>query len=189
MTTFAVISDIHGNPNNLELAIKTARNKQADWFLLLGDLLNHGPRNGLPHPYDPMKISTIINEIAPQTIAVKGNCDSEVDEMLITIPINSYSNILPINRRKCFLTHGHRFKPEQAANLGLKAGDIFISGHTHQRILQINDAGIIILNPGSITFPKPADNDIPLEKSMAFIDEQEICITDLCGNVLKSLQL
>ena len=193
MPMYAVISDIHGNPETLKTALLTAKNKKADWVLLLGDLLNHGPRNGLPATYDPMQISEIVNEIAPFTVAVKGNCDSEVDEMLIKLPINSVSNTIIIGGHKAFMTHGHRFKPEQAAAYGLSAGDIFMSGHTHQAVLEVDANGIVILNPGSITFPKSAKNIACLknnpQKTMPFINEEKIYLTTIEGEELASLNL
>ncbi len=184
MTTYAVISDIHGNATNLAKALTISDQHHADFILVLGDLLNHGPRNGVPTAYDPMQVGALLNARKQQIIAVRGNCDSEVDSMVVEIPITSVCNTLVINKHRCFMTHGHKYKPTDYAKLALMAGDMFLSGHTHISVLERNDDGVIIFNPGSITFPK--GNGI---KSMGIITEKRIQLVDLDGSVLKELAL
>lgn len=184
MTNYAVISDIHGNAENLLAALTVAQNNHADYILILGDLLNHGPRNGVPKGYDPLKIAEILNEIKEQTIIVRGNCDSEVDTMLIDTNISNTSNTLVINGHKCFMTHGHIYKEQDCIKLGLAANDIFLSGHTHQSVLKKNDQGVIIFNPGSITFPKGTN-----EKTLGIITDNKILLLNINGEIINSLSL
>lgn len=184
MTTYAVISDIHGNANNLEVAIKTALANNAAFFLILGDLLNHGPRNGVPEGYDPMRIAEILNTYSKQTIIVRGNCDSEVDQLLLATPISGASNTLIINEHKCFMTHGHIYKEVDCPKLGLARGDYFLSGHTHVAVLKRNEQGVIVFNPGSITFPKGSAN-----KSMGIITETEVKLTAITGELIQALEI
>ena len=136
MTTYAVISDVHGNADNLEKALKVAEANNADFLIFLGDFLNHGPRNGLPSDYDPMYIVKLLNSVKEKIIAVRGNCDSEVDSNLLEFPIDATYNTLVINGRKAFMTHGHRYDETDAEYIGLGEGDIFMSGHTHCPVLK-----------------------------------------------------
>lgn len=184
MSTFAVISDIHGNYKNLEIAFRLSKDQGAEYFLILGDLLNHGPRNGVPEEYDPLKVAALINQHKEKTIIIRGNCDSEVDQMLIDLPISNISNTLFINGHKCFMTHGHKYKAEDANKLGLVDGDFFMSGHTHVTVLKDNEQGVHILNPGSITFPKKTE-----KKTFAIITDSEITIRDLDNNVVEILKI
>ncbi|MBQ4489443.1 MAG: phosphodiesterase [Ruminobacter sp.] len=182
MTTYAVISDVHGNAENLEKAIKVADTNRADFLIFLGDFLNHGPRNGLPSSYDPMYIVKLLNSLKERIIAVRGNCDSEVDSTVLEFPIDASYNTLIINGRKAFMTHGHRYDETDSEYIGLANGDIFMSGHTHCPVLKQNRAGIYILNPGSITFPRGGS-----DKSMAIINEQGISLRDLTNGVTAEL--
>ncbi len=179
MAIFAVISDIHGNANNLRQAFNVAEQYKADFYLILGDLLNHGPRNGVPEGYDPLKIAELMNKFKEKIIAVRGNCDSEVDSMLIDVPINSTSNVLIVNNHKCFMTHGHKYKEEDANKLGLGKNDYFLSGHTHLAKLKRDASGVIIFNPGSITFPKES-----LDKTMGIITESMVKLVKLSGELI-----
>lgn len=184
MVTYAVISDIHGNADNFARAITVALQYKADFFLILGDLLNHGPRNGVPDGYDPLKIAELFNKYKSKIIAVRGNCDSEVDGMLIDLPIQSVSNTLIINRHKCFMTHGHKFKEEDVQKLGLGNNDYFLYGHTHQAVLKRTPEGVLILNPGSITFPKKGE-----EQTMGIITSHEVRLVKLTGEIIAHLQV
>lgn len=182
MTTYAIISDIHGNANNFEKALKVSKDYGAEFHLILGDLLNHGPRNGVPEGYDPMRISSLINENNKTIIAVRGNCDSEVDRMLIEIPIDATSNILIVNNHKCFMTHGHKYKEQDTKKLGLEANDFFFYGHTHLPVLKRDEDGVIIFNPGSITFPKGK-----YENSMGILTGNKLMLVNLNGYLLEEL--
>lgn len=179
MTTYAVLSDVHGDAANLERALALSERHGADYFIFLGDFLNHGPRNGLPSPYDPMHIVNLLNSLKEKIIAVRGNCDSEVDYALLEFPLDATYNTMIINDRKAFMTHGHRYRASDAEYIGLGPGDIFMSGHTHMPVLKKNPSGVYILNPGSITFPRGGS-----EKSLAFITPEDIRVVSLRGEVL-----
>ena len=168
-----LISDIHGSPAALESAIHLADHEQADRILILGDLLNHGPRNPLPADYNPQGVAELLNNNLHRITCVRGNCDSEVDQMLITAPIMSdYVQVL-VDNRQLFLTHGHLWHPDKLPQLN--NGDVFCYGHFHIPVLEQHN-GITLFNPGSITLPK---NDYPA--SVGWYHRGELWITDLKG--------
>jgi putative phosphoesterase len=184
---YAVISDIHGDSSYLKIALNTLQSSGISFYLLLGDLINHGPRNGLSREYNPMEIPDLLNPLRHEIIAVKGNCDSEVDQKLLEFPLTSPVNTLIIAGQKAAMSHGHIWKPAHAENLGLRKNDIFMSGHTHAAVLERNSAGIIIFNPGSLTFPKGSRPD----HTMGIIDEEAgtVTLTDIFGKTLSSLKI
>jgi putative phosphoesterase len=150
-----IISDIHGNFEFLNIALNYYRDFKCNKIILLGDILNHGPRNKITKGYDPLKVSEKLNTFKEDIISVKGNCDSEVDQMLLEFPImSSYSNILTDNKQ-IFLTHGHKFNKDNLPSIG--KNQILLYGHTHIPMAEKNN-NIICLNPGSISVPK---NDTP----------------------------
>jgi len=151
MTTLAIIADIHGCLDSLERALQRLTAWQPDYYLLLGDLLNHGPRNPVPSGYAPAQVAERLNQLSQRIIAVRGNCDSEVDQMLLDFPAMAPHNQLLLAGHRCFMTHGHLYEPE---NLGLQPGDVLISGHTHIAGLSESVDGVLLMNPGSVTFPR-----------------------------------
>ncbi|MGY3931325.1 phosphodiesterase [Aeromonas encheleia] len=148
----AIISDIHGSLSALERVLAQLAPWQPDHYLLLGDLLNHGPRNPVPEGYDPAAVAERLNLLAPQIMAVRGNCDSEVDQMLLHFPLTAPYNQLLVDERRWFVSHGHLYRPGEVP---LPAGSLFISGHTHVPVLQ-REGALVLMNPGSICFPRGA---------------------------------
>lgn len=146
----AIISDLHGSLTALEQVLAQLAPWQPDHYLLLGDLLNHGPRNPVSAGYDPVAVAARLNELAPRIMAVRGNCDSEVDQMLLHFPITAPYNQLLVDGRRWFVSHGHLYEP---GNVPLPAGSLFISGHTHVPVLR-QEGEMILINPGSICFPR-----------------------------------
>lgn len=146
-----VISDIHGSLEYLKKALKAYEEENADIILILGDVLYHGPRNPIPDSYDPSSVATLLNNLKNKIIAVRGNCDSEVDQMLLEYPIMSDFSTVFWNDKRIFITHGHIYNKDNMPNIC--PGDILIHGHTHIPLAEIHE-DIFILNPGSITFPK-----------------------------------
>ncbi|KHO38634.1 phosphodiesterase [Clostridium tetani] len=145
------ISDIHGSSYYLEKVINIFEKEKADYLVILGDELYHGARNPLPKEYNPKKVAEILNTYKNKIIAVRGNCDSEVDQMVLNYPIMSDYSIILYNNRRLFLTHGHIYNKNNLPTIS--NGDVLIYGHTHVPIAEkINN--IFIVNPGSITFPK-----------------------------------
>ncbi len=160
---YAVISDIHGCAGALEKALEMADSAGCGTLLLLGDLLYHGPRNKLRDGYDPARTADLLNSRKDQIIAVRGNCDAEVDQMMLDFPVTSPSNIFLCMGRRVFMTHGHLYRPEDAP---LGKGGIFMSGHTHLACLE-KSGDRILFNPGSVSMPKGG-----LEPSMGILSEE-----------------
>ncbi len=151
MTTLAIIADIHGCLESLEQTLQRLSGWQPDYYLLLGDLLHHGPRNPVPGGYAPLQVAERLNGLRERIIAVRGNCDSEVDQALLDFPAMAPLNQLLLAGRRCVMTHGHLF---DVASLALAPGDLLISGHSHIAQLSESADGIILMNPGSITLPR-----------------------------------
>ncbi|WP_027444782.1 phosphodiesterase [Segatella baroniae] len=147
---YLIISDIHGSLPALEKALLFYRRQHCDMLCVLGDILNYGPRNGLPEGLDPKAIAEKLNAMADDIVAIRGNCDSEVDQMLIDFPIMQDYMLLMDNGKRILLTHGHIYNKEK-----LPKGhfDYVFYGHTHLWELTLQ-AQTIVCNTGSITFPK-----------------------------------
>jgi putative phosphoesterase len=145
------IADIHGSALYLDKALKRFDEEKADWLVILGDELYHGARNPLPERYEPKTVTAMLNARAQKIIAVRGNCDSEVDSMVLDFPLMSDYSVVLWENRRLFLTHGHIFAPDKLPPLA--KGDVFLYGHTHVPVAYEKD-GVFIINPGSVTFPK-----------------------------------
>ncbi|MGN1281530.1 MAG: phosphodiesterase [Succinivibrio sp.] len=180
---YLVLSDIHGGAIELEKALGYFDRFECDLLILLGDLLNHGPRNNVPSSYDPMRVAALLNGYGERIISVRGNCDSEVDSMVMKFPCNAPYAFIHIKKAdktvKIMLTHGHLYRydtAEAAADLSLKSGDIVLSGHTHVNGIFRKSSGVVNINAGSITLPK--ENT---QASFALIDEQSVKIISLAS--------
>lgn len=185
---YLVLSDIHGGSEELKQALQFFKKFNCDFLILLGDLLNHGPRNKLPSSYDPMIVGDILNQYKDKIISIRGNCDSEVDGMVFDFPCNAAYGYIVVSTekglKKIFLTHGHLHKietKEQISKLGLNEGDIVLSGHTHVSGIFNKESGVININPGSISIPKGGT-----QKGFALITENAIELYDLNGYLLNS---
>ncbi|TKI03832.1 phosphodiesterase [Martelella alba] len=144
-------SDIHGSLTAARQILSLFDRCGADWLILLGDLLYHGPRNPLPAEYRPAEVAAALNACADRIIAVRGNCDSEVDQMMLSFPITAPWQQVLLERSRLFLTHGHLYSP--TARPPLRPGDILAYGHTHiPQAERLDD--IICFNPGSVSMPK-----------------------------------
>ncbi len=146
------ISDIHGVPSTLEAALSAGDALGFDKIALLGDLLYHGPRNGVPNFYDPVKVAALLNARKDRIVAVRGNCDAEVDQMMLDFPITADYQVLEAGEETFFLTHGHLFNEFRLPPLGM--GTVLAYGHTHVPELKTLDCGLKIFNPGSVSLPK-----------------------------------
>lgn len=146
-----IASDIHGSAFYCNMMIEAYKREKADKLLLLGDLLYHGPRNDLPEEYAPKKVIEMLNEIKEEILCVRGNCDTEVDQMVLEFPVMAEYCILYLDNRMVFATHGHKFNPVDKPML--KKGDILLNGHTHvPKCEQMKE--FIYMNPGSVSIPK-----------------------------------
>lgn len=145
-------SDLHGCAPVVEMLLKRVEEEQADRLVLLGDLLYHGPRNGVPAGYDPQAVAEMLNSFAITPLCVRGNCDAEVDQLLLNFPIRADYAMLPLdNGAFAFLTHGHLFNTECPPPH--QKGDILIHGHTHVHGVW-PQADYTYINPGSAALPK-----------------------------------
>ncbi len=146
-----IASDIHGSAYYCEKLIEAFKNEDADRMILLGDILYHGPRNDLPRDYAPKKVIEMLNPLRDKLLCVRGNCDTEVDQMVLNFPVLAEYALLPTGDKIIFITHGHKFN---LTNLpAISRGDILLHGHTHVPKCEEAD-GYIYMNPGSVSIPK-----------------------------------
>ena len=147
-----IASDIHGSAFWCEKLLTAFTNEQADRLILLGDLLYHGPRNDFPADYAPKKVFAMLNAIKEKITAIRGNCDSEVDQMVLEFPCLADYALIDDNGRTLFLTHGHLYNTENPPLL--KSGDILFNGHFHTPCTQTLTNGGVYANCGSVALPK-----------------------------------
>ena len=146
-----IASDIHGSAKFCRMLLERFAEEQADRLLLLGDILYHGPRNDLPEEYAPKQVIPMLNAVKEKLLCVRGNCDTEVDQMVLDFPILSDYAVLPVGSRLLYATHGHHGSEQTPPPLC--SGDILLCGHTH--VPKCADHGsFIYLNPGSVSIPK-----------------------------------
>lgn len=144
-------SDIHGAADCCEKMLKRFDEEKAEKLFLLGDILYHGPRNDLPADYAPKKVIAMLNERKNQLLCVRGNCDTEVDQMVLEFPIMAEYALLYLDGRTVFLTHGHKFNTDTPPLLN--DGDILLHGHTHVQTID-ESRNYTYMNPGSVSLPK-----------------------------------
>lgn len=147
-----IASDIHGSAFYCRKMLDAFDREQADKLLLLGDILYHGPRNDLPREYAPKEVISMLNARKERLLCVRGNCDTEVDQMVLDFPILADYCILYPGKHMVFATHGHHFNT--AAMPPLQPGDILLHGHTHIPTWEDCGNSCLYLNPGSVSIPK-----------------------------------
>ena len=147
-----ICSDIHGDLDSMQKIIKAYKDENADKILILGDLLYHGPRNDLPKTYAPKEVIKMLNENKDIILSVRGNCDTEVDQMVLDFPILADYALLSLDGLTVFATHGHHHNT--ATPPPLKSGDILLNGHTHVLACEEFGNGCFYINPGSAALPK-----------------------------------
>ncbi len=146
-----IASDIHGSAYYCRALLNALEKEAPESLILLGDLLYHGPRNDLPTDYTPKEVISMLNGISAKLLCVRGNCDTEVDQMVLDFPILADYAVLYDNGRKFYLTHGHHFSENHPPKL--QKGDILFNGHTH--VPACRDKGdFLYVNPGSVSIPK-----------------------------------
>ena len=146
-----IASDIHGSAYYCRQMLAACDREQPDKLLLLGDILYHGPRNDLPREYAPKEVIGLLNERKESILCVRGNCDTEVDQMVLSFPILADCAYLAIDGVTVFATHGHVYNLKHLPPLG--KNDILLHGHTHVPAWEKQD-GVWYLNPGSVSIPK-----------------------------------
>ena len=175
-------SDLHGSLPATQRTLALFAQSGAQTLVLLGDLLNHGPRNPIPEGYNPPEVANLLNQHANNIIAVRGNCDSEVDQMLLNFPMMSdYAWVLLESGQRLFLTHGHLYNQNKLPPL--RENDVIAHGHTHVPVAEkITDT--FIFNPGSVTFPR---NGLPA--SYGLLSKDELSVVTFDGETLLSTLL
>ncbi len=172
-----IASDIHGSAYYCNKMLAAFEKENCDKLMLLGDLLYHGPRNDLPKDYAPKSVIGMLNAVKDKILCVRGNCDTEVDQMVLEFPIMAEYCLICIGSKTIFATHGHKFNESNLPPLGY--GDILLNGHTHVSVCREHDSYIYI-NPGSVSIPK---ENTP--NGYAVLDESGIVWKSLDGERYK----
>ena len=160
-----IASDIHGSAYWCSKLCDLMEAEQPDKLILLGDLLYHGPRNDLPRDYAPKKVIPMLSQYADKIIAVRGNCEAEVDQMVLPFPCMAEFSQLLLDGITFYLTHGHHACPEKLPPLPV--GSVFLSGHTHVKLDEVRN-GIRCLNPGSVSIPKDGSHSCLIYEDQKF---------------------
>ena len=176
-----IASDIHGSAACCEKLLAAFGREQADRLLLLGDLLYHGPRNDLPQGYAPKEVIAQLSGVKDKVFCVRGNCEAEVDQMVLPFPVLADYCLLEQKGRVIFATHGHHYNLENPPLL--QPGDVLLHGHTHIPAKD-NSLGFWYLNPGSVSIPK--ENS---PQSYMTLEDGQFLWKDLDGAVYDSLAL
>lgn len=170
-----IFSDIHGDANASTLLTKLDSELKPERILLLGDILYHGPRNDLPSGYAPKRVIAHLNPLKDKIIAVRGNCEAEVDQMVLDFPVMSESAMLFVDGRVWMMSHGHIIKADNHPPC-----DCFLSGHTHIPTAEVKD-GTVLINPGSPSIPKGG-----YKPSYGWYEDGTFSIKALDGSLLMS---
>ena len=187
-----IMSDIHGSAAACEKALAHFHALKCDTIILLGDILYHGPRNPLPENYASALVSQMLNPLAHKIIACRGNCDAEVDQMVLAFPISADYACIVDNGVRIFASHGHIYSPAKKTSdepvvVGskippLSPNDIELFGHIHEQHLYKTQEGVLVCNPGSTSLPK---NGSPA--GFAVYKKGEIALYDMDGQELKRM--
>ena len=171
-----IASDIHGSAKYCKLLLDEYKKSGAEKLVLLGDILYHGPRNPQPENYAPQEVAKMLGEIKEHILCVRGNCDSEVDQMVLPFPITPDYALVFTDGIRIYLSHGHREAPP------LSDGDVYLTGHTHVPLKE--NCGYIHLNPGSVSLPKEGS-----AHGYILYDDGRFLFKDLNGNVYDEIKL
>lgn len=142
-----IASDIHGSAHYTRILLEAFESEGADRLVLLGDILYHGPRNDLPKEYAPKEVAALLNKYADRIIAIRGNCEAEVDSLMLDFSVTPDYGVIFDGERSLYISHGHREIPK------MPCGSAYITGHTHVPH-NYTENGIRFLNPGSVSIPK-----------------------------------
>ena len=179
MKNYIICSDIHGSIDSISKVVEFFSLNQFDKLIILGDLLYHGPRNDIPKGYNPKEVINLLNPLKDKIIMVKGNCEAEVDQMVLDFKISNKRKIKYGDKRLC-LEHGHHLDKE---NNEYRVGDIVFYGHTHVSKVEVID-DITYINPGSVTIPK--ENT---KKTFIALHNNTCFFMDLKGNIVDEYKL
>lgn len=177
-----IASDLHGSAVYCRRMIEAFEREGADRLLLLGDLLYHGPRNDLPEGYAPKEVMPLLNGMKSKLLCVRGNCDAEVDQMVLDFPILADYAVLPVGQRLVYATHGHVHNLKNLPPLA--SGDILLHGHTHIPAWTEFGEENLCLNPGSLSIPKDGS-----AHSYMTLERETFCWKTLEGETYHELSL
>lgn len=176
-----IASDIHGSEYYCRQMLEAFEREGADKLLLLGDILYHGPRNDLPRDYQPKAVIELLNAKKEHLLCVRGNCDTEVDQMVLAFPIMAEYCILCVDNRTIYATHGHHFGEDNPPLLN--KGDILLCGHTHvPKCVEYED--FVYMNPGSVSIPKENSHH-----GYMIIEDGEVLWKDMEGQVMNQYSI
>ena len=175
-----IASDLHGSYYYTRQMVDAFEREQAGRLLLLGDLLYHGPRNDLPREYAPKQVIPLLNSLKTKLLCVRGNCEAEVDQMVLEFPVMADYCVLPVGQRLIYATHGHLHNLQNLPPLA--PGDILLHGHTHIPAWQEFGQGNLYLNPGSVSIPKEGS-----AHGYMTLEETKFCWKTLDGQVYHEL--
>ena len=176
-----IASDIHGSEYYCSKLLEAYKAEGADRLLLLGDVLYHGPRNDLPKDYAPKSVIAMLNAMKDEILCVRGNCDTEVDQMVLEFPIMAEYVLLPVDEKLVFAVHGHNFNEKNLPSI--KKGDVLLHGHTHVPACRKFEDHVY-LNPGSVSIPKEGN-----PPTYAVLEDGVFSIKDFEGNIVKSIEI
>lgn len=174
-------SDIHGSAYYCRKMLEAYQAEEAGRLILLGDILYHGPRNDLPKEYAPKEVIAMLNPMKNEICAVRGNCEAEVDQMVLDFPVMADYALILYGERHIYATHGHIYNENNLPPL--KNGDILIHGHTHVLKAEKRE-DYTLLNPGSVSIPKEGN-----PPSYAILEDGLFTIKGFDGTIIKELQL
>ena len=173
-----IASDIHGSFYYCEKMLEAFKRENADKLLILGDILYHGPRNDLPRDYNPKKVIPALNSIKDKLLCVRGNCDTEVDQMVLEFPVLADYCILALGDKTIYATHGHNYG--ETTPPPLSKGSILLCGHTHvPKCTEYED--FTYMNPGSVSIPKENSHH-----GYMIYENGEFLWKDFDGNIISS---
>ncbi len=173
-----IASDIHGSLFYCEKLVERYKQENCEKLILLGDVLYHGPRNDLPKGYNPKGVISLLNGMADEILCVRGNCEAEVDQMVLDFNVLAEYALIYNNCKMIFLTHGHKFNKENPPKL--KKGDILFNGHTHISKIETFGNENLYVNPGSVSIPK---EETP--RGYMVLTDDKIIHKDLDGNIMQ----
>lgn len=174
-------SDIHGSAYYCRKMLEAYQAEQAGRLILLGDILYHGPRNDLPKEYAPKEVIAMLNDRREEICAVRGNCEAEVDQMVLAFPVMADYCIIIEDDQTIYATHGHVYNENNLPPL--KEGDVLIHGHTHVLRAEKKES-YFLLNPGSVSIPKEGN-----PPTYAVLENGLFSVKDFEGNVIRQIQL
>ncbi len=177
-----IASDIHGDLDSAKKLVEAYKASNSDKMILLGDILYHGPRNELPATYAPKSVIDLLNSIKDELLCVRGNCDTEVDQMVLEFPILADYAWINVDGVSMLVTHGHKYN--QTTPPPLKKGDILLCGHTHIPLFQNFGDDNLYINPGSVSIPKNSS-----EKGYIIYENREFLFCTLAGAIYDSLEI